>query len=429
MLLDTESRIGQIRKKLIVGVAVVAFAAIGLAACGSNNSGNAANSTKSTTSKTGSTASSSTSKTIASTVSKATLTNTITQALGAPTPAATLPPVMVQALKIASKPLSAAQMQKAYQCWQATSCTLGPGKLTVALADGNDINTWRAFVKMNVILQSLEYPQVGKFIFTNGQGNLSTYESNIRELTAQGASLIVTFNTFGSAAWPAFKAAQAAGVPVSTYVGPTTTAPTSALTTRVQPTICQVGKTMAKAAKAAVGNAPVAYFTGVAGNPEDAGWQKCATQAGLNSVFNADTTWTPAGAQKAASALIASGKTAKAILYSYSTPVPNIVQAYVTAGKPIPAIITFSTNNSTVCLLQKHTFPLYVTDAYNWASRISVTALINKVEGKSAPAAVLYPLPFTPAKASACTATAPGGFPGPSSLVPPSLAKQMLGNS
>lgn len=362
-------------------------------------------------------------------MSTATLEKTITQALGTPTPASSLPKVMVQALRIASKPMTTAQMQKAYSCWQATSCTLGNGKITLALADGNDINTWRAFVKMNVILQAMQYPQIGKFIFTNGQGNLSTYESDIRELTAQGATIIVTFNTFGSAAWPAFTAAQRSGVYMSTYVGPTTTAPTTALTTRVQPTICQVGKTMAKASKEAVGNSPVAYFTGVAGNPEDAGWQKCATEAGLNSVFNADTTWTPAGAQKAASALIASGKPAKAILYSYSTPVPNIVQAYLTAGKPIPAIITFSTNNSTVCLLKTHTFPLYVTDAYNWASRVSVTALVNKVEGQSAPAAVLYPLPFTKAKASACTPTAPGGDPGPSSLVPSSLAKKMLGNS
>lgn len=416
MPLYARGRLAPIKRKLTVGVALAA-AALLFAACGSGGSGNAA--------KTGTSSKSATHKT---SVSAAALEKTITEALGSPTPASSLPPVMVQALKVAANPLSADQMRKAYACWQATSCTLGSGKIVLALADGNDINTWRAFVKMNVILQALEYPQIGKFIFTNGQGNLSTYESDIRELTAQGANIIVTFNTFGSAAWPAFTAAQRGGVYMSTYVGPTTTAPTTALTTRVQPTICQVGKTMAKATKAAVGNSPVAYFTGVAGNPEDAGWQKCATEAGLHSVFNADTTWTPAGAQKAASALIASGKTAKAILYSYSTPVPNIVQAYVTAGKSIPAVITFSTNNSTVCLLKTHPFPLYVTDAYNWASRVSVTALVNKVEGKPAPAAVLYPLPFTKATASACTPSAPGGDPGPSSLVPSSLAKEMLGS-
>lgn len=351
---------------------------------------------------------------------------TIAQALGTSYPLQKLPVVMRDAMKTAAKPLTKKQLDKAYACWKETSCTLGKGKLVLGQADGNDINTWRAFAKMNAILQALEYPQIGKYIFTNAQGNLSTFESNIRELVAEGAKMIVVYNTFGSAAYPAFEAAQRSGVAISTYVGPATTAPTSAITTRVQPTICQAGKTMAKITKKVVGNAPVAYFTGVAGNPEDAGWQKCATQAGLNSVFNGTTTWTPAGAGKAASALIASGKTIKAILYSYSTPVPNIVQAYKTAGKSVPAIVTWTTNNSTVCLLQKTQFPLYITNALNWAARVSVTATLMKAEGKKVPAAVLYPQPFVQAKSSMCTSSAPAGYPGTSALVPASLTSKML---
>lgn len=357
---------------------------------------------------------------------KGTLEKTIAQALGTPYPAKKLPAVMKQALTKASKPLTKAQLNKAYACWKATSCTLGKGKLVLGQADGNDINTWRAFAKMNAILQALEYPQIGKYIFTNAQGNLSTFESNIRELVAEGAKMLVVYNTFGSAAYPAFEAAQRAGAFVSTYVGPATTAPTSAISARVQPTICKTGKTMAKITKKVVGKAPVAYFTGVAGNPEDAGWQKCATKAGVNSVFNGTTTWTPAGAGKAASALIASGKPAKAILYSYSTPVPNIVQAYNTAGKSVPAIITWTTNNSTVCLLKKTKFPLYITNALNWAARVSVTATLMKEEGKKVNQAVLYPQPFVQAKASMCTPSAPAGYPGSSALVPSSLTKKML---
>jgi ABC-type sugar transport system substrate-binding protein len=357
---------------------------------------------------------------------KGTLEKTITQALGTPYPASKLPSVMKQALTTASKPLTKAQLNKAYACWKATSCTLGKGKLVLGQADGNDINTWRAFAKMNAILQALEYPQIGKYIFTNAQGDLSTFESNIRELVAEGAKMIVAYNTFGSAAYPAFEAAQRDGAFISTYVGPATTAPTTAISARVQPTICKTGKTMAKITKKVVGNSPVAYFTGVAGNPEDAGWQKCATKAGVNSVFNATTTWTPAGAGKAASALIASGKPAKAILYSYSTPVPNIVQAYNTAGKSVPAIITWTTNNATVCLLQKTKFPLYITNALNWAARVSVTATLMKEQGKKVNQAVLYPQPFVQAKVSMCTSSAPAGYPGTSALVPSTLTAKML---
>lgn len=360
-------------------------------------------------------------------VTKASLEKTIATALGKREPASKLPPVMTQALKIASKPLSRAQLKKALACWKATSCTLGRGKLVVAEADGYDVNDWRAFVKMNVILQAMEYPQIGKFIFTNGQGNLSTYDSDIRQLVAEGVKIIVTFNTFGSAAYPTFEAAQKAGAYISEFVDPTTPAPASAITTVVQPTICKAGKDMASIAKKLKAT-PVAYFIGVAGNPEDGGVDRCATQSGLHSVFSAATTWTPAGAQKAASALIASGKPVKAILYTYSTPVPNIVQAYAAAGKSnsIPAIITFSSNNSTVCLLKKYKFPLYLTDAYNWAARVSLTALIDRYEGKRVPKDVYYPLPFTPARVSTCSPSAPGADPGPSSLVPAAVAKQML---
>ena len=185
--------------------------------------------------------------------SSAAVAKTIAQALGTPYPASKLPPVMSQALTAAAKPLTTAQLNKAYACWKATSCTLGSGKLILGQADGDDVNTWRAFAKMNAILQALEYPQIGKYIFTNAQGSLSTFESDIRELVAQGAKMIVAYNTFGSAAYPAFVAAQKAGAFISTYVGPATTAPATAISARVQPTICAAGKTMAKITKKVVG--------------------------------------------------------------------------------------------------------------------------------------------------------------------------------
>ncbi|MGH9108411.1 MAG: substrate-binding domain-containing protein [Acidimicrobiales bacterium] len=388
----------------------LAMAAIGVGALGIGSLG--------ITSTAGASASKSTSK---SAVSK-----TVAEAIGAKYPVKKLPKVVRLALTKATKPLTHAQLNKAFACWKATSCTLGKGNLVLGQADGNDINTWRAFAKMNGILQALEYPQIGKYIFTNAQGNLSTFESNIRELVAEGAKMIIAYNTFGPAAYPAFEAAQRAGAFVSTYVGPATTAPASAISARVQPTICAVGKTMAKITKKLIGSSPVAYFTGTPGNPEDAGWQKCATNAGINSVFNATTTWTPAGAGKAASALIASGKTIKAILYSYSTPVPNIVQSYKTAGKTVPAIVTWTTNNSTACLMQHTTFPLYITNALNWAARVSVTATLLRVQHKHVPQAVLYPQPFVKATAAMCTPSAPAGYPGTSALVPASLTQKML---
>jgi ABC-type sugar transport system substrate-binding protein len=409
------------RRRVTVGVAGSVALALGLAACGGSSSGG---SNAGAQPSGGSNSSSS----AAGSVSPADLQKTVNAALQTTSITAdSLPPVMKDALQRATVPLTQAQLDKAFACWQASSCQLGNGNVTVAEADGFGDNTWRKFSKMDVILQAMTYPNVGKFIYTNAHGDLSQYQSAIRSLTAQHAKVIVAYNDFGPAAWSAFTAAQRAGAFVSTFVGPSDGAPTTAITTRVQPDVCAVGKVMASTTKTAVGSAPVSYFTGTPGNPQDAAWQKCATQSGIKSIFNADTSWTPAGAAKAAAALIASGKPAKAILYSYSNPVPNIVDTFNKAGKPIPAIITWTTDNGTLCQLKKKPYPLYLTNALNWAARVSVSALMDKVNGQDAPEAVIYPMPFNKADPNACSASAPADFPGSSALVPDSLVTKILG--
>jgi ABC-type sugar transport system substrate-binding protein len=340
----------------------------------------------------------------------------------------TLPPLMKEALERATPAPDQATMDKAFACWQKNSCTVGSGEITLGLADGFGDNTWRKFSKMNVILQALTYPEVGKIIMTNASGQLAKFQSDIRSLTAQGAKAIVSYNDFGPAAYPAFTAAQRSGAAVSTYVGPGDGAPVSAITTRVQPDICEAGKTMAAATEDAIGaKGPVAYFTGTPGNPQDTSWQKCATEAGIQASFKADTNWTPAGAQTATSALIASGKEAKAILYSYSNPVPNVVRTFNKANKPVPAIITWTQDNGTSCQWKKDKYTLYQTNALNWAARVSVTAALAKTSGKEAPAEVIYPLPFIKAKDADCDPSKPADYPGASALVPDALVTKILG--
>jgi len=341
--------------------------------------------------------------------------------------ASSLPPMLLEYFKRATPAPSQATMDKAFECWQANSCTVGSGDITLGIADGFGDNTWRKFSKMNAILEALTYPEIGKIISTNAHGDLAKFQSDLRSLTAQGAKAIVSYNDFGPAAYSAFTAAQRGGAAVSTYVGPGDGAPTSAITTRVQPDICEAGKTMAQATKDAVGDVPVAYFSGTPGNPQDQGWQKCATEAGTNAVFKADTSWTPAGAQKATSALIASGKPAKAILYSYSNPVPVMVNTYNKANKPVPAIITWTQDNGTSCLWKKEQFKLYQTNALNWAAGASVDAAMAKAMGKDAPAELIYPFPFTQAKPTDCAPGKPADFPGASALVPDALTAKILG--
>jgi ABC-type sugar transport system substrate-binding protein len=365
----------------------------------------------------------------ASAASAASVQALVNKAFAAPEKFASLPPVIQDAFTHAIVPLSSAKLALAYKCWTANRCTVGSGKITLGIADGFGNNTWREFTKMEIILQALEYPQVGKIIYTNGQGVLATFQANLASLTAQGAKAIVTYDDFGLSAASAFAKAQKTGAVISSYVGPLPGMAASAVSVRVEPNICAAGKTMAAVTKKLVGSSPVAYFTGVAGNPEDAGWQKCATAAGVKSGFSGITSWTPAGVDTATAALIASGKAVKAILYSYSNPMTEIIKLYQQAKKPVPDLITWTQDNGLSCAWKntKPAFALYQTNALNWVSRVSVTATLEKLAGKSVPAVVNYPQPFIAAKASDCNSSLASDYPGNSSLIPASLTSKILG--
>ena len=368
---------------------------------------------------------------------------TVNKAFAANVPAASLNATVRAALTRAADPLTQAQLDKAFECYKAGKCTIGSGKVTLGIADGFGDNTWRKFSLMEIILQAMTYPEVGKIVYTNAHGVLATMQANLRSLTAQGAKAIVAYNDFGPAAASAFTAAQKKGAVASTFVGPTRPIPgipASAIAIAVGPDICAAGVTMANATVTAIGKTgEVAFFTGVAGNPQDAAWQKCAeaefkkTYPGITVTFRADTSWTPAGVATAASALIASGKPAKAILYSYSNPVPSIIKAYTDAGKQVPAIITWTQDNGTSCQWKKlkaagKGFALYQTNGLNWVARVSVSAVLAKLAGQTVSDTIIYPQPYITAKTTDCVSSFPADYPGSSSLVPVSLIKKMLGS-
>lgn len=368
---------------------------------------------------------------------------TINQAFAAKVPAASLDPVVKASLARASDPLTQAQLDQAFACWKAGKCTIGSGKVTVGIADGYGDNTWRKFSFMELILQALTHPEVGKIVYTNAHGVLATMQANIRSLTAQGAKAIVSYNDFGPAAASAFAAAQKKGAVASTFVGPTRPIPgipESAIAIAVGPDICAAGVTMANATAKAVGKtADVAFFTGTPGNPQDVAWQKCAentfstTYPGIKITFRADTNWSPAGVFAASSALIASGKNVKAILYSYSNPVPQIIKAFTDAGKRVPAIITWTQDNGTSCQWKKlkaegKGFALYQTNGLNWPARVALDATLAKLAGEKVAGTIIYPQPYNTATDADCVPSLPVDYPGSSSLIPQSLIKKMLGS-
>lgn len=363
----------------------------------------------------------------------------INQAFQTPIPLSSLPPTVVQAFEAAAHPLTQAQLNTALTCWQGATCSTGTGgPITLGIADGFGDNTWRKFTKMEIILQALEYPQVGKIIYTNAHGQLSQMQADIRSLTAQGVKAIVTYDDFGSAVVPEFAAAQRAGAKVSSYVGGIPDAPATAVANQVSADICAVGKAMADTADTLLnGTGQVAFFNGTPGNPQGVAWNKCAQQefsakgSGVSVAYEADTDWTPAGAYQAASGLVSSGKAVKAILYDYADPLTQVVKAFQQAGKTSPALITWTSNNALFGAWQQDqstpdAFSLYYTNGLNWESRVSVTAVLDLLAGKAVPSQVTVPMPFVKAAMGIYTPSLPGDYPGPSVLVPMSLITKML---
>ncbi len=360
------------------------------------------------------------------TVTKAMLTDTVSFA--------DLDPTVQEAFRRATLELTDEQLDKAFECWSGTTCEIGDGEVTLGIAEAFGQNQWRKISKMEVILQALTYPEIGKIIFTDAAGDLAKFQSNVRTLASQGARAIVSYNDFGAAALPAFKAAQAQGAKISTYVGPVPDAPEDSLASQVHGDTCAIGEEMATVAEEDLGlTGEVAILNGTPGNPQGASWNKCFEDAlaSLSVGTKQDTDWTLAGAFEAASAIVSSGKTYSGIFYDYADPIPQVIEAYDKAGVKPPAIVTWTSNNGMAKVWEEaqgtdREFPVYYTNALNWQGRVSVTSVMGLLNGDDVSSDIVVPQPFVQAEPGLYDAERPDDYPGPSVLIPDDLMTEML---
>jgi ABC-type sugar transport system substrate-binding protein len=222
------------------------------------------------------------------------------------------------------------------------------------------------------------------------------------------------------------------------YVGPVPSAGPEAIVTQIVTDTCGAGTSMADTAiELTGGSGTVAFFNGTPGNPQGAEWNECALDqfaaegGGVEQTFAADTSWTPAGAAEAASALIATGDSVDAILYDYADPLPGVVDTFIQAGEAPPALVTWTMNNDLFRVWEEaqgtdNEFALYYTNGLNWVARVSVTAVVNALNGTPSDAVINYPLPFVPAEPGMYLPDMPGDFPG-TAIVPDDLVRRMIG--
>lgn len=408
------------RSALAAGIAALALA---ITACGSDGGDD------------GGTGSGSSSEVDVDSISDEAAQETVTKAMLTDTVSfADLDPTVQETFKRATMELSAEQLDKAFECWSGTTCEIGDGEVTLGIAEAFGQNQWRKISKMEVILQALTYPEIGKIIFTDAQGDLAKFQSNVRSLASQGAKAIVSYNDFGPAALPAFQAAQGQGAKISTYVGPVPDAPTEALASQVHGDTCEIGKEMAKVAEEDLKlTGEVAILNGTPGNPQGASWNKCFEEAlsTLKVGTKQDTDWTLAGAFDAASAIVSSGKTYSGIFYDYADPIPQVIEAYDKAGVKPPAIVTWTSNNGMAKVWEEaqgtdREFPVYFTNALNWQGRVSVTSVMGLLNGEDVSSDIVVPQPFVKAEPGLYDPERPDDYPGPSVLIPDDLMTRML---
>jgi ABC-type sugar transport system substrate-binding protein len=363
----------------------------------------------------------------------------MSQALGVPYKEGDFDQTGIEAFVKASETaeLTPEQEELAFECWSKSSCTLGEGELTYGVADGFGGNTWRKFTKMEGILQAMAYPEIGKYIYLDANGDLSKMQANIRSLSAQGVNILTTYDDFGAAVDPAFEAAQRAGAVVSNFVGPVE-AEESAIDVHAQNDFCTAGKAMIDAAAKMVGNkGSVAYLSGTPGNPQGEEWQGCADEEieskypELEVTYKGDTEWTAAGTTKATSAMIASGKPVDVVIYDYAEPVQQIVSTYEKAGKTPPAVVATSSSNGTLIAWDKSqggskAWDYAQTSSLAYVQRLSITGAINKLNGEEVPNEVKVPVAYIPATKEQVEAEKPGDYPGPTIIVPSKLVEKML---
>jgi ABC-type sugar transport system substrate-binding protein len=435
------------RSRLLLSVvAALALAAV-VAACGSSSSSSSAGSSSSSTTTAAATTSGSTgSGSSANTyglpipsVSHAALQSTLQKVFGANVPAGSLPQVAVQAFEMASVPPTAAQTSLVEKCLTETVCQTGvSGGTTVADLEANGaVNPFRQLLRAIVDLQAIRSGKVSTLIYSDANGSLQTFLSNYRSLISQKVKIITGTFDFGPSMLPLTRQASAAGllvVPVSTTIPNVTGKGDIAFDVKTD--LCQYGVNLGEKATLGQSSGVAALYTGTPGNNFGGEWMPCAEKVIKQTkmtVSTGNTDWSPQGEVQAASALAASGKDVKSIVYDYLP--DNFFREYLKLGKPSPTQAGGNAAFSTVPLWKQITakdpnFKFYVAPSQLAYSYVAVTGALQKLGGNNnIPLHVVLPNPlvnmtaYLPQYVPSLPATMEFG-----SLLPNDIAAKALGN-
>jgi ABC-type sugar transport system substrate-binding protein len=343
-----------------------------------------------------------------------------------------IPKPVLAAVYRAGLPISAAKLQLALECWKKKVCETGTGgDVTVALADGFGENVWREVTHMEYILQALTYPEIGKIIYTSGQGNTQKAISDFRSLIAQGVDVIVGFPDAGAAMLPSYREATRRGIVVVPYTSTPGGTAGKDFASFVSEDLCLLGKNFAGVLNAQVKSGKVVFLGGTPGNGLSKAWQACekpALNKNLELVGTADTNWTRQGTTQAMSGFLSKHPDLKGVSYEYADGFLGGIRAYEAAKKPINLVLTLRTDEMGLfCQWKKinnPNFKIFYSNGGNFQSRLALTIGMMKLNGASVPANLIVPASMRQVGKATCNPKVPGQTSA-STLVPAGVLTAM----
>jgi ABC-type sugar transport system substrate-binding protein len=343
-----------------------------------------------------------------------------------------IPKPVLAAVARSGKPISAARLQLALKCWKENVCDTGTGgNVTVALADGFGENVWREVTHMEFVLQALTYPEVGKIIYTSGQGNTQKAISDFKSLIAQDVDVIVGFPDAGAAMLPSYREATKRGIVVVPYTSTPGGTPGKDFASFVSEDLCLLGKNFAGVLNREVKTGKVVFLGGTPGNGLSKAWQACekpALGSSLELVGTADTNWTRQGTTQAMSGFISKNPDIKGISYEYADGFLGGVRAYQAAKVPLDIVLTLRTDEMGLfCEWKKinnPNFKIFYSNGGNFQSRLALTIGMMKLNGASIPTTLIVPASMRQVTKSTCNPNIPGQTSA-STLVPDKVLSAM----
>jgi ribose transport system substrate-binding protein len=340
-------------------------------------------------------------------------------------------PVLAAVVR-AGVPFTGAKLALAIKCWKNNVCDTGTGgKVTVALADGFGENVWREVTHMEFVLGALTYPEIGKIIYTSGQGNTQKAISDFRSLIAQKVTVIVGFPDAGPAMLPSYRTAMQKGIVVVPYTSTPGGTAGKDWTSFVSEDLCKLGKNFAGVLNTQVKSGKVVFLGGTPGNGLSKAWQACerpALNKSIQVVGTADTNWTRQGTLQAMSGFLSKYPDLKGVSYEYADGFIGGVQAYRAAKKPINLVLTLRTDEMGLFCTWKQinnpNFKIYYSNGGNFQSRLALTAAMIKLNTGSIPTSINVPLHQRQVTKSTCKSSVPGQASA-STLVPDNVLAAM----